>query len=90
MELGDFLKTVMRLVKREAGEPRLYPPHLLFAYLMSEFRNLRDAELGREALSLIMLHLSEAREKHGESLHLYINVLPEHDIYPYIAKLVRP
>jgi hypothetical protein len=90
MGLEDFLKTVMRLVKREAGELRLYPPHLLCAYLMSEFWNLRDVELGREALSLIMLYLSEALEKHGESLHMYINVLPEHDLYPYIAKLLRP
>jgi hypothetical protein len=90
MGLEDFLKTVMRLVKREAGELRFYPLHLLCAYLMSEFRNLRDVELGREALSLLMIHLSEAQNEYNVSLQAYVNILPERDPRPYVVKLLYP
>jgi hypothetical protein len=84
--LEDFLRTVMQLVKREAGELHFYPLHLLCAYLISEL----DEELARDALPLVMIHLSEVSSKHYESLYMYINILPKHDPYPYVAKLLRP
>ncbi len=89
-DLGDFLRTVMRLVKeRKDGKSRFYPLHLLCAYLLSLMPEL-DERLAREAMSLAMIHVSEVRDKHYESLYTYMNILPEHDLYLYVAKLLHP
>jgi hypothetical protein len=85
--MEGLLRTLMWFVKKhEAGELRFYPLHLLCAYLISEL----DGELAREALPLVMIHLSEVRSEHYESLYTYMNILPEHDLYLYVAKLLRP
>jgi hypothetical protein len=88
MGLEDLLKTVMWMVKRKAGELRLYPLHLLCAYLMSELRNIRDEGLASEVLSLVMIQLSEARNEYNVSLQIYVNILPKHDLYLYVVKLL--
>jgi hypothetical protein len=89
-DLGVFLRTVMRLAKkRRDGESRFYPLHILCAYLLSLMPEL-DERLARETLSLAMIHLSEVRDKHYESLYTYMNILPEHDLYLYVARLLRP
>jgi hypothetical protein len=89
-DLGVFLRTVMRLAKKHKdGESRFYPLHLLCAYLLSLMPEL-DERLAKEALSLAMIHLSEVRDRHYESLYTYMNILPEHDLYLYVAKLLRP
>jgi hypothetical protein len=80
----------MWFVKREAGDLRLYPLPILCKYMMSEFQSLRDEELGREVLSLVMIHLSEARNEYNVGLHTYINILPKHDPYLYAVKLLYP
>jgi hypothetical protein len=86
--MEDLLRTVMRLVKKhKAGELRFYPLHLLCAYLVS----LVDGEeLAREVSSLVTIHMAEVSHKHYESLYTYMNILPEHDLYLYVAKLLRP
>jgi hypothetical protein len=85
--MEGLLRTLMRFMKKhEAGELRFYPLHLLCAYLISEL----DGEFAREALPLAMIHLSEVRSEHYESLYVYMNILPEHDLYLHVAKLLRP
>jgi hypothetical protein len=93
VDLEDFLRTVMRLVKthlaREVGEFRLYPLHLLCAYLISELQSL-DEELARKALCLVEMHVDEVSDKYYESLYTYMNILSRHDLYLYVANLLHP
>jgi hypothetical protein len=89
-DLGGFLRMVMRLAKKHKdGESRFYPLHLLCAYLLSLVPEL-DEGPAREALSLATIHLSEVRDKHYESLYTHMNILPEHDLHLYVAKLLHP
>jgi hypothetical protein len=89
MGLEGFLRAVMQLVKkREGGELRFYPLHLLCAYLLSLIPE--DEGLAREALSLAEIHVVEVSDRHYESLYTYMNILPRHDLHLYIAKLLRP
>jgi hypothetical protein len=92
--LEDFLKSVIQQVKQhvkyESGELRLYPPHLLCMYLISEFRDIRDLQVAGEVLAVISILLQECRDVRVASMHFYINVLPKIDPYPYLVKLIHP